>query len=1155
MSSRFPALAFILVLLFLGGASAGQVGSASAAAPGPAVRSQMLQMPVAFVENRGQMEHPARYYVPGRDMSLYFSGDGVEFALRESKPGVGKAGRPFPRRGPHRPAIVRECEVRLDFLGARPGAQPKGEERAEGIVSYFRGKPSEWKTGIPTFGRLVYRDLWPGVDLAYSGSVSRVKYEFTVAAGAEPERIRLAYRGAEVRLDGEGRLEVTTPVARFHDDRPVAFQVIAGRRVPVAVEYDLDPDGSSASGERKEYGFRLGDYDRRYPLVIDPAVMIYCGFMGSGGGDNIDAIAVDSAGALYVAGATSGGMPATHDSALRNGGGGSDAWLAKIRPDGNGWIYLGYIGGGDADYAFDLTVDAAGNAYVVGETWSSQDLDKFPVVGGPDLTFNGRGTGDAFVAKVNPAGTRLISCGFIGGDWFESAYGVAVDGTQNVYIVGFTNSPSGFPLVTGPDLTANGKSECFVAKMRADASGLAYCGYIGGAQNDGGHGIVVNAAGEAFVTGSTNSSEGAGFPASGGPDLTFNGESDGFVAGVRGDGSGVLFCGYVGGARLDSLYGITIDSAGALYVCGFTQSDASTLPVTVGPDLTYNGNTDGLVAKLNPPGTSIAYCGYAGGSGGDRLYGIALDAGGNAYVTGDTTSSQTTLPVVDGPDLTYNGFGDALLARVNAAGTALDRCGYVGGSESDRGFAVAVDASGLVYVAGYTQSSPEAGFPVILGPDLTYAGGSDAFVAKIGPDTAAPVITFRSPSIDTVIVSPATIKADVVDAGDITWELRVDGVLVTSGSTKGANVVNLTRSLAPGLHTAEIRAVDNAGNSSTKSLSFSVTDNTPPAVTITSPLAGSTVNSPVTIRADVIDESSVTWEMRIDGVADTTGSSQGFNAVNVLRDLAPGSHTVEVRAWDSGGKSGSATRSFTVMGDTAAPAITIVSPGGGAQVTSPVSIRADITDSGSVTWELRVDGVLDSTGSGKGPNAVNVNRSLALGAHTLEVRATDNAGNVGTANRSFTVVPSDTTPPAITIVSPAAGAEAVNPISIRANITEATPITWELRIDGAVDTTGTTRGPGAIDVSRTLGVGEHTLEVRATDQAGNMGTASRTFMVAAVDADAPVVTFTAPVSGVTVTAPVPIRADISDASSVTWTLKIDGSETRTGTTKGPTRWT
>src|SRR6266511_1591211 len=721
-----------------------QAGAASAVRLKEAVR----KLPLYFIENRGQADPRVAYYVQGAGTSVYFSRAGITFALTSpAKSEAGTAAAPTGEARPAPPASARErWAVKLDFLGANPDAKPAGEDRTEAVVSYFKGDRADWKTGLPTYGRVVYTNLWPGIDLDYTGAGGRLKYTFVVRPGADPKRIRLAYRGGTaVGVSGEGRLSVSTPVGPLVEDTPYVYQEAGADRVQVEAAYALEAE--EAGGTRR-FGFRVGPYVPGKPLFLDPVVLAYCGFIGGSAGEAANAVAVDGSGNAYVTGNT-GSSEASFPVAVGpdltyNGGFGGDAFVAKVNAAGTALVYCGYIGGSGDDYGYGVAVDGLGNAYVTGQTTSTEAT--FPVTVGPDLTANGQN--DAFVAKVNAAGTALVYCGYIGGVNGDFGNGVAVDNSGNAYVTGYTSSTQAtFPVIVGPDLTYRAANDAFVAKVKADGTGLVYCGYIGGSGGDFGQGIAVDGSGNAYVVGYTDSTA-ASFPETVGPDLTFNGSTDAFVAKVNAAGTALVYCGYIGGSGIDIAYGVAVDTAGNAYVTGYTLSSEATFPVAVGPDLTFKGGNDAFVAKVNAAGTALVYCGYIGGSGDERGFGVAVDTAGNAYVTGQTTSTEATFPVPVGPDLTLNGGIDAFVAEVNAAGTALVYCGYIGGSGADVGHGVAVDGAGNAYVVGETFST-EATFPVTVGPGLIFNGGGDAFVTKVGAvATAVDLLSFEALPLD-----------------------------------------------------------------------------------------------------------------------------------------------------------------------------------------------------------------------------------------------------------------------------------------------------------------------------------------------------------------------------------------------------------------------
>jgi hypothetical protein len=317
-----------------------------------------------------------------------------------------------------------------------------------------------------------------------------------------------------------------------------------------------------------------------------------------------------------------------------------------------------------------------------------------------------------------------------------------LDEAGNAYITGSTiSTESSFPVLVGPDLTYNGNiqygfGDAFVAKVNAAGTSLVYAGYIGGSKSDGGFDIAVDANGNAYIAGSTNSDE-TTFPLVVGPFLTFQPgvysipQHDAFVAKVNANGSSLLYAGYIGGEESDLGNGIALDEDGSVYVTGSTLSKYS-FPTLVGPSLSIHGDVDAYVAKVNPAGTGLVYAGYIGGSADDVGSDIAVDGEGNAYITGGTFSTESTLLVVGGPDLTHNGNQDAFVVKVNPDGSGLVYAGYLGGASEDWGKNIAVDNAANAYIVGYTDSD-QSTFPELDGPDLTYNGGRDAFVAMVNP--------------------------------------------------------------------------------------------------------------------------------------------------------------------------------------------------------------------------------------------------------------------------------------------------------------------------------------------------------------------------------------------------------------------------------------
>jgi PKD repeat protein len=810
-----------LVALVAGNPLPARTSSARAAVK-PGAAGLLGGLPLYFVQNQGQRDHRARYYLDGAKTEVFFTARGLNLVLNDE----GGSGRRW--------------NLALDFVGAGR-TEPEGVGRTAAVVSYFRGRAHNWHKALPTYAGVVYRDLWPGIDLEWSGEGSHLKYQFVVRPGAKTANIRLRWRGATGLALAGTRLKIFTPVRSLIDDVPASYQWVRGRRVSVATSYVVDGN---------QYGFGLGRYDRSRPLVVDPDMLIYAGYIGGAGEDSGQGIAVDKAGAAYITGSTTSteadfpasvGPDLTYNGGLDDGQP-TDVFVAKVAPDGRSLLYAGYIGGAGNDAALGIAVDGAGAAYVTGDTSSGED--SFPVTVGPDLTFNGGDTRypsvptDAFVAKVAPDGASLIYAGYVGGAGNDAAEDIDVDGSGNAYVTGLTGSTeTTFPVAGGPDRTYNGgERDAFVAKVAPDGASLSYAGYIGGSDFDFGGGIAVDATGNAYIAGGTSSTA-ASFPVAVGPDLTFNGASDAFVAKVDPSGSSLSYAGYIGGSGSEAPWAIDIavDAAGAAYVTGDTSSTEATFPVAVGPDLTHNGGLygrDGFVAKVKPSGAGLWYAGYIGGSDFDIGVAIAVDAAGAAYVTGETSSTEVTFPVAVGPDLTYNGVVDAFVAKVEPSGASLSSAGYVGGDGEDRGRAIAVDGAGAAYITGST-SSLEATFPAAVGPDLTHNGIVDAFVAKISPatpppDTTPPQTTITSGPSGTTTSTSATFQFTATEPS--TFECSLD-----AGAFEPCASPTSYAGLGEGAHTFRVRATDAAGNTDPTAAerTWTIQANTPPTARFT----------------------------------------------------------------------------------------------------------------------------------------------------------------------------------------------------------------------------------------------------------------------------------------------------------------------------------
>ena len=828
----------------------------------PGLSGARDRFPLYFIENRGQVDARADYYIHGADKVLYFGSTGVTTV--PSKPvdwHSANADLAATALGAHdgvAPAAISRAAVTLEFVDANSRVKPVGEDLAKARFSYFKGPRENWVVGLKSYARLVYPDLWPGIDLIYTASVDRLKYMFVVKPGADPKQIKLRYRGADsISLSSDGNLVVRTAAEDFHDERPTAHQEINGAVHDVSAGYLLLGSDSDAG---HSYSFSIGVYDVTEVLVIDPALLVYAGFIGGTGDDRGNGIAVDSDGNSYVTGETNslqGSFPV--DGGLDIGhNGGVDAFVAKIDPTGTQLLYAGFIGGTGDDRGKSIAVDSLGNAYVTGET--SSDQTSFPVNSGPDLTYNG--ATDAFVAKINAAGTNLVYAGYIGGLNLDRGMGIAVDGSNRSYVTGETaSSGASFPNGTGLgalnsfDPSQNGGLDAFVARVAANGATVEYAGYIGGVGTDRGTSIAIDGLNRAYVTGETDSSNasfpnGIGFAGLTSFDSSINGVSDAFVARVAADGQSLNYAGYIGGSGADKGNAIVVDGVGSAYVTGETSSDGISFPDgnglggLPGPGQVQKGGVDAFVAKINATGNALVYAGFIGGSADDRGNAIALmpDCASNCavHIAGETSSTQSTFPVSDGPDLTHNGGVDAFIAMIDSAGS-LGLVGYIGGTGDDRGKGIAVDALGGVYLTGETNST-QSTFPLKGALDGTQNLGFDAFVAKFCSTPCVDLILTKSDSPDPATVGTnVTYTITVTNSGpDIATDVELTDVLpagvgllsmsATTGACAGSStIVCDLGDLAPGTSATVIIVVSTSAavkltNTATVSSAESDTD-------------------------------------------------------------------------------------------------------------------------------------------------------------------------------------------------------------------------------------------------------------------------------------------------------------------------------------------
>ena len=507
----------------------------------------------------------------------------------------------------------------------------------------------------------------------FYGRGAQLEYDWLLAPHADARQIKFTFAGADtVRLDERGALVVEQGKARLLQHVPVAFQDTPRGRQAVAVRYVIGAD--------HVISFALGEYDATLPLVIDP-ILSYSTYLGGGSVDAAYTIATDAAGNIYVAGQTTSLNFPVRAAYEDMSGGGSDGFLTKLDPTGTRLIFSTYLGGrGSTDRVWSIAVDKTSNIYLTGET-NSLNFPTTPTAPQPVT----RGNGDAFVTKLNPAGTALVYSTYLGGNQVDAAYALALDANDAVYVTGRTDSPNF--LTRNPIQAAlRGERDVFVTKLSSTGAVLfsTYFGGDGAIDEETGYGIAVDALQQAFVTGVTTT---ANFPTANAWQTQLRGEQDAFLAKFDTEQFKLLFSTYLGGNNADVGRAVVVDGFGNPCLTGVTSS--LNFPIRNAVQNTYGGGAEAFVMKFRASGSAPLFSTWLGGRSDENtgsanefipVGNLAIDALGFVYLTGKTASEN--FPVVLAVQDTRRGDNDAFLTKLSPAGDALIYSTYFGTSFS-----------------------------------------------------------------------------------------------------------------------------------------------------------------------------------------------------------------------------------------------------------------------------------------------------------------------------------------------------------------------------------------------------------------------------------------------------------------------------------------
>ncbi|WP_263355884.1 chitobiase/beta-hexosaminidase C-terminal domain-containing protein [Acidicapsa ligni] len=804
-------------------------------------------LPLSFEANQGQTDKNVKFLSRGIGYSLFLTDSAAILKLTQQNVSA--------PRSLHSTSTRKADSLRMELLGASNSSHASGISQLPGKVNYFIGNdPTQWQTDLPTYSKVRYTSVYPGIDLIYYGNQRQLEYDFIVAPNANPHSIRFQISGAKkLSVSADGNLQVTAANGQLSFRKPAIYQQINGHRQQVQGQFSLLAENI--------IGFTLGQYDHASPLIIDP-VLTYSTYLGGTDGTSAGTgITVDTAGNAYITGWTqASNFPVTngvfqpHNKGMAPPPQGTsaddltNAFITKLDPTGTTLIYSTYVGGtgsvlpnqsllGLGDFSYGIAVDNSGNAYIAGQTYSTD----FPVTANAYQSANNGASNEesnAFITKLNSTGTALLYSTYLGGDGGgsfpgDSATAIAVDPAGDAYVTGYTLSGN-FPITPGVFQAANkGTESIFVTKINPAGTALLYSTYLGGSgtisAGDSASAIAIDNSGNAFVTGSVASFD---FPVTTNALQAANkvtqGNTTAFVSAINTTGTALLYSTYLGGSGFpfagygDSASGIAVDNSGNTYIVGQTYS--TDFPITSGSYQAQNNaagqmTSNAFVVKLNTTGTALLYSTYLGGSGtagvGDSGTAIAVDTSGEAYVTGAANSGN--FPVTPGAfqavnnAATSNPSTNAFISKLDATGATLLYSTYLGGSYGDSASAIAVDATGNAYLTGTASSHT---FPVTPGAFQT-TGSSSAFVSKLALGPATTTTTLTSSANPQQSGKPVTFSAKVASAGAAiptgTLSFSIDGEPTEPVSLDDTGAATYsTSSLTGGPHTILANYIGNS---------------------------------------------------------------------------------------------------------------------------------------------------------------------------------------------------------------------------------------------------------------------------------------------------------------------------------------------------------
>ncbi len=927
--------------------------------PAKLTAGALAKVPLTFEANYGQFDAPVRFLSRTPRYTMFLTPNETVLQMHGAQHDV----------------------IRWHLSGANSNPDIRGERPLETRTNYFRGNDRRnWRTDVDNFAQVRYERVYPGVDLVFRGNQQQVEYDFTIAPTANPKQIRFAFDGIDsMTTEKDGSLLLHTPHGTLVQSRPLVYQEIDGRRNIVDARYSIrgkslgfilgsydhsrpliiDPVltwSTYLGGSIEDLGYAIAvdgsgnayitgtagstDFPTANPIYgtkgydwdvfvakINAAgtALVYSTYLSANGWNEYGlGIAVDSSGNAYVTGATNAtDFPGVTAGSIQPtfGGAGSnrDAFAVKINAAGDAILWATYLGGADDDIADDITVDGSGNAYVAGSTRSTS----IPWIGaGAIQSAYAGGNYDGFVIKIDTSGAKVWST-YLGTSGDDGVGTIRIDGSGNAWVGGGTNSTT-WPGVGGGSLqssNAGGGGDATLTEINAAGTAISYATFVGGSGDDGLAALALDASGNIYLTGNTDSTSFPGVTGSSIQPLNA-GLSDIWVMKLNPAATSITWATFLGGTNYDLSTGIGVDSSGSVYISGSTNS--TDFPVSNAIQPAYGGGTvDVVAAKINAAGTAVVWSTNLGGTDEDQSFGAALDGSGNFYIIGFTASSD--FPGTSGSAIqpTNGGGHDVWVAKIgNAASPSLTSISPTSGVPGTQvtltgtGFG-SVQGTGSVWLGNKLAGSivSWSDTQVVATVDSNVASGS-ASVQQAGTWSNSITFTIVTPTISSISPSSGVPGTQVTINGTNFGATQGSGQLWL-GSTYAGSIVSWSATQI----VATVAANSVSGNAQVQQ---SGVWGNQVAFTVTSPSITSI--SPTTARAG----DSIT----INGTnfGSTQGSGQVWLGSKLAASYVSWSNTQIVATVASGATSGSAqVKQSGVWGNTVAltvitPAITSVSP-------------------------------------------------------------------------------------------------------------------------------------------------------------------------------------------------------------------------------------